>query len=179
MLIEEATCSLILSNSRVHPFRNFSLEACRLMPYFRAAVLAPCRVFESSNIAILPLVSPMYGLGLQGQKAQPTLAKDPRFVNRYRRLTVYDVLWGSCYDLLAPLSVAVPMLSAGKPVPHLRPCFHPQNWQSGEATGLIKTTIVPSPVVLPDGVNLLYLRNELFVRYQENVYYFTLDLPFL
>ena len=27
MLIEEATCSLILSNSRLHPFRNFSLEA--------------------------------------------------------------------------------------------------------------------------------------------------------
>jgi len=39
MLIEEATCSLILSNSRLHPFRNFSLEAFRLMPYFREAVL--------------------------------------------------------------------------------------------------------------------------------------------
>ena len=115
---------------------------------------------------------------LQGQKAQPLLAKDPRFANRYRRLTVYDVLWGSCYDLLAPLTVVTPMLSAGKPPPDLRPCFHPQNWRSGEATGLIKTTIVSSPVVLPDGVNLLYLRNEPIVLYQENVYCFAIDLPF-
>lgn len=116
---------------------------------------------------------------LQGQKTQPLLAKDPRFANRYRRLTVYNVLWGSCYDLLAPLSIVAPMLSASKPIPHLRPCFHPQNWRAGAATGLIKTTIVPSPVVLPDGDNLLYLRNELFVRYQENIYCFALDLPFL
>jgi hypothetical protein len=116
---------------------------------------------------------------LQGQKAQPLLAKDPRFANRYRRLTVYDVLWGSCYDLLVPLSVVVPMLSAGKPTPHLRPCFHPQNWRSGEATGLIKTNVVSSPIVLPDGDNLLSLRNELFIMYQESVSCFALDLPFL
>lgn len=116
---------------------------------------------------------------LQGQKAQPLLAQDPRFSDRYRRLTVYDVLWGSCYDLLAPLSLVAPMLSAGKPTPHLRPCFHPQNWRTGEAMGLIKTTIVPSSVVLHDGVNLLYLRNELFVTYQENVYGFAIELPFL
>jgi hypothetical protein len=115
---------------------------------------------------------------LQGQKAQPLLAKDPRFANRYRPLTVYDVLWGACYDLLAPLSLVAPMLSASKPAPHLRPCFHPQNWRSGEATGQIKTTIVPSPLVLPDGVNLLYLRNEPIVMYQEQVYYFAIDLPF-
>jgi hypothetical protein len=29
------------------------------------------------------------------------------------------------------------------------------------------------------GVNLLYLRNELFITYQEKVYCFTIDLPFL
>lgn len=116
---------------------------------------------------------------LQGQKAQPLLAQYPRFANRYHRLTVYDVLWGACYDLLLPLSAVVPMLSTNKLVTHLRPCFHPQNWQADEATGLTKTTIVSSPLVLPDGVNLLYLRNELFVMYQENVFWFALDLPFL
>lgn len=58
---------------------------------------------------------------LQGQKAQPLLAGNPRFANRYRRLTIYDVLFGSCYDLLAPLSVVAQKLFSDKSVQKLRP----------------------------------------------------------
>jgi hypothetical protein len=35
-------------------------------------------------------------LQLQAQRVQPRFAQHPRFAGRYRRLTVYDVLWGSC-----------------------------------------------------------------------------------
>jgi hypothetical protein len=101
---------------RLHAFQQYEQQIASL----------PNTVWEWARTFLLYMQ-------LQGQKAQPLLAQDPRFANRYRRLTVYDVLWGSCYDLLAPLSAVAPMLSAGKSAPHLRPCLHPQNWRGNRA----------------------------------------------
>ncbi len=115
----------------------------------------------------------------QGQRAQPVLARNRRLAERYHRLTIYDVLWGCCYDLLTPLSLAalhqVPDQRRADPLPFL----HYQAWQVGEATARINTTLVASQLLLPDGDRLAYLRNEVGIAYQEHIYSFTLDLPFL
>jgi hypothetical protein len=42
----------------------------------------------------------------RGQSERPFLARNRRLADRYRRLTVYSVLWGSCYDVLSPLAMA-------------------------------------------------------------------------
>lgn len=151
----------------------FPLRLKAFQQYERQIVCLPDTLWEWARTFLLYLQ-------LQGQKAQPLLARNPRFANRYRRLTIYDTLWGSCYDLLAPLSlVALSLLPAIKPVQNLRSCLQPQNWQAGEATSSIKTTLISSPLLLADGDNLLSLRNEVSIAYQEKIYRFTIELPFL
>ena len=118
-------------------------------------------------------------LQYQGQLAQPRLSRNRRLAERYHRLTVYDVLFGCCYDLLSPLSLAalqaIPDQSEHDPLPFLRY----QAWQAGEATARVNTTLVSSQLWLPGGDHLTYLRNEVSIAYQEHLYSFTLDLPFL
>ncbi len=114
----------------------------------------------------------------KGQSERPLLARNRRLADRYRRLTVYNVLRGSCYDVLSPLAIAAQRLfpeEKSDPIPFL----NPQVWQQGGASSIIKTTVVCSPVLLPDGSHVAYLRNEVHIAYREKAYQFTLDLPFL
>lgn len=118
-------------------------------------------------------------LQYQGQRAQPELARNRRLAARYHRLTLYDVLWGCCYDLLTPLSLgaleAIPDQASHDPLPF----FHYPAWQTGEAIARVTTTLVASQLLLPGGEPLAYLRNEVGIASQEHLYSFTLDLPFL
>lgn len=121
-------------------------------------------------------------LQFQGQRLQPRLAQvDPRFAQRYQRLTVYDVLFGACYDLLTPLSLAVAPTLLGKPFRRggILPCLEYSHWAAGAASSQIETTVIESALLLPGGDPMLYLRNEVTIVYQEHNYTFTLDLPFL
>ncbi len=115
---------------------------------------------------------------LYGQSKQPLLARNRRLADRYRRLTIYDVLCGSCYDFLAPLSIAAQKLfpeEKDDPVPFL----NPHVWQEGRASSRSETKLIHSPLFLPDGSRAVYLRNEIAIVYQEKAYQFTLDLPFI
>lgn len=118
-------------------------------------------------------------LQYQGQRAQPVLARNRRLAERYRRLTIYDVLFGCCYDLLTPLSLAAFQQLPDRPKQDPLPFLSYQTWQAGEATARITTTLVASQLLLPSGDHLAYLRNEVGISYQELLYSFTLDLPFL
>ncbi len=114
----------------------------------------------------------------RGQSERPFLARNRRLADRYRRLTIYDVLWGSCSDLLSPLAIAAQKLfpeEESDPIPFL----NPRVWQEERATSMIETTLMHSSVLLPDGSNVAYLRNEVHMAYREKAYQFTLDLPFL
>ncbi len=115
----------------------------------------------------------------QGQRAQPVLARNRRLAERYHRLTIYDVLWGCCYDLLTPLSLAAFQQLPDQPRHDPLPFLSYQAWQAGEATARITTTLVASHLLLPGGDHLVYLRNEVGIAYQEHFFSFTLDLPFL
>lgn len=113
-----------------------------------------------------------------GQKEQPLLATNHKLASRYRRLTIYDVLWGSCYDFLSPLSIVAQGLFPEEkrdPLPFLNPLV----WQERRATFKNETMLMHSPVLLPDGSNVAYLRNDAHIVYQQKEYQFTLDLPFL
>ena len=118
-------------------------------------------------------------LQYQGQRVQPVLARNQRLAERYRRLTTYDVLFGCCYDLLTPLSLAAFQQLPDKPKHDHLPFLSHQSWQAGEATARVNTTLVASQLLLPGGDPLTYLRNEVDIAYQEHLYSFTLDLPFL
>ena len=118
-------------------------------------------------------------LQFQGQRVQPVLARNRRLAERYHRLTIYDVLWGCCYDLLTPLSLAAFQQLPDQPRHDPLPFLSYQAWQAGEATARINTTLVASQLLLPGGDHLAYLRNEVGIAYQEHLYSFTLDLPFL
>jgi hypothetical protein len=115
----------------------------------------------------------------QGQRVQPVLARNRRLAERYHRLTIYDVLWGCCYDLLTPLSLAAFQQLPDQPRHDPLPFLSYQAWQAGEATARITTTLVASQLLLPGGDHLVYLRNEVGIAYQEHLFSFTLDLPFL
>ena len=118
-------------------------------------------------------------LQYQGQRVQLVLARNRRLAERYHRLTIYDVLFGCCYDLLTPLSLAafqqLPDRSGHDPLPFLSY----QAWQAGEATARVNTTLVASRLWLPGGDHPISLRNEVSIAYQEHLFSFTLDLPFL
>jgi len=118
-------------------------------------------------------------LQYQGQRVQPVLARNRRLAERYHRLTIYDVLFGCCYDLLTPLSLAAFQQLPDQPKHDPLPFLSYQAWQAGEATARITTTLVASQLLLPGGDHLAYLRNEVGISYQEHLYSFTLDLPFL
>ena len=118
-------------------------------------------------------------LQYQGQRVQPVLARNRRLAERYHRLTIYDVLFGCCYDLLTPLSLAALKAIPDQPEHDPLPFFHYRAWQAGEATARVTTTLVPSQLLLPGEDPLTYLRNEVGIAYQEQLYSFTLDLPFL
>jgi len=118
-------------------------------------------------------------LQYQGQRVQPVLARNRRLAERYHRLTIYDVLFGCCYDLLTPLSLAALQQLPDQPKHDPLPFLSYQAWQAGEATARITTTLVASQLLLPGGDHLAYLRNEVGISYQEHLYSFTLDLPFL
>jgi len=113
-----------------------------------------------------------------GQKQQLLFAKNRKLARRYRRLTIYDVLWGACYDFLSPLSIAAQGLFPEEkqdPLSFLNPLV----WQERRATFKKETLFVHSPVLLPDGSPVAYLRNDTHIVYQQKEYAFTLDLPFL
>ena len=120
---------------------------------------------------------------LQGQEVQPLLAKNRKLAERYHRLTIYDVLWGVCYDLLTPLSIAAPNLIPDKPLqdhwPEASSFLNYRRWQEGQVSSCIKTTLVRSSLLLPDGENVASLRSQVGITYHEKVYHFTIDLPFL
>ncbi len=118
-------------------------------------------------------------LQYQGQRAQPRLSRNRRLAERYRRLTIYNVLFGCCYDLLTPLSLAALPVIPDQPGHDPLPFLSYRAWQAGEATARVTTTLVPSQLLLPGGDQLIYLRNEVGIAYQEHLYSFTLDLPFL
>ena len=118
-------------------------------------------------------------LQFQGQRAQPVLARNRRLAERYHRLTIYDVLFGCCYDLLTPLSLAAFQQLPDRPKHDPLTFLSYQEWQAGEATAQINTTLVASHLLLPGGDRLAYLRNEVGIAYQEHLFSFTLDLPFL
>ena len=112
------------------------------------------------------------------QKEQPMLASNRRLANRYPRVTAYSMILGSCYDLLTPLSIAAQKRipeETSDPIPFL----NPQVWQEERASSITETTLVHSPVLLPDGSHVAYLRNSVRIVYQEKAHAFTLDLPFL
>lgn len=113
----------------------------------------------------------------QGQRMLPQIAQQPRWAARYHRLTLYDVLWGACYDLLTPLSLTCLEVMKNQSDHDRWPYLHYPKWQEGEARSRIGTTLVRSPLLLPDGEHLLYLRNVVAISYQEKIYCFTLDLP--
>ncbi len=106
----------------------------------------------------------------QGQRAQPVLARNRRLAERYHRLTIYDVLWGCCYDLLTPLSLAAFQQLPDQPRHDPLPFLSYQAWQAGEATARITTTLVASHLLLPGGDHLVYLRNEVGIAYQEHLF---------
>ncbi len=118
-------------------------------------------------------------LQFQGQRVQPVLARNRRLAERYHRLTIYDVLFGCCYDLLTPLSLAAFQQLPGRPEHDPLPFLSYQAWQAGEATARVNTTLVASRLWLPGGDRPLSLRNEVGITYQEHLFSFTLDLPFL
>ncbi len=118
-------------------------------------------------------------LQYQGQRAQPVLARSRQLAERYRRLTIYDVLFGCCYDLLTPLSLAALEPLPDQPDRDPLPFLSYRAWQAEEATARVTTSLVPSQLLLPGGDPLIYLRNEVGIAYQGHLYSFTLDLPFL
>ncbi|HLZ57660.1 MAG TPA: hypothetical protein VKR06_11985 [Ktedonosporobacter sp.] len=113
----------------------------------------------------------------QGQRMLSQLTQQPRWAARYHRLTLYDVLWGACYDLLTPLSLVALKVMQNQPDHDRWPYLHYLKWQTGEATSRIATTLARSSLLLPDGDHLVYLRNLVAISYQEKIYCFTLDLP--
>jgi hypothetical protein len=118
-------------------------------------------------------------LQFQGQRVQPELARNRRLAERYRRLTIYDVLFGCCYDLLTPLSLAAFLQLPDRPKHDPLPFLSYRAWRAGEATARVTTTLVASQLWLPGGDRPLSLRNEVGISYQEHLYSFTLDLPLL
>jgi hypothetical protein len=116
-------------------------------------------------------------LQFQGQRVLPRLVRYPRWAARYHRLTIYDVLFGACYGLLSPLAIAALLDPPEMPTPGPLPFLDCRKWKKGEATSQITTNLAASQLLLPDGDNLLYLRNEVAIRYQGKRYSFTLEFP--
>jgi hypothetical protein len=152
------------------------------------ATMFPVRemAFQNYEEQIAPLPDPLWEwartflLYIQRlrQEKQPVLARNRRLADRYRRVTVYSMMWDACYDLLAPLSIAAQHLFPEEqrdPIPFL----NPQVWREERVNAVTETTLVHSSLLLPDGSPVAYLRYSVRVVYKEKGHAFTLDLPFL
>jgi len=93
------------------------------------------------------------------------------------RLTVYDTLKDCTENFLTSLSLALVDFVEEKDDTFFA-FLNPRSWEEGRVTSRIETTYVPSSLWLPNGSNLLYLRNTVYLIGQEKTYWFRRDLPF-
>jgi hypothetical protein len=114
------------------------------------------------------------------------LGNSPEFIEELRtyygyyaeRITVNSLCSSACHYLLTLLGIAYQGQFNTNSVGYA-PFLDPHIWQQGKAAATTATRLLESPIILPDGHSILYLRNDLVVNFHGEEQRFSLDLPFI
>lgn len=95
-----------------------------------------------------------------------------------KRITVNMLCDSACHYLLTLLGIAQQGQFTRESIGYV-PYLDPQTWKRQEVSVSITTQIVHSPLLLPGGQRVPYLRNDLLIIYRGEQQRFSLDLPFI
>lgn len=140
------------------------------LAHFEQIEQLPDAVWEWARFFVLFLTSRV-------QAVHPLVDRDPKLHGRFYRITIKTLCEPTCYTLLTPLAMAAHHLFDEKN-PQILPVFTPSVWQQGKIIAHMRTNLVSSGILLPDGNLARALHHEIAIDHQETHRQFTVHIPF-
>jgi hypothetical protein len=110
----------------------------------------------------------------QLEQSEWEIQSHPELEKRFARVNLLGLVNISCFLLLYMLA----MLHKGVS-PHIQAHLHPQAWLNGEATAIIQTSPVRTPLLQPNGLPIHHLLINVTVSYRNNPWNFSFTLPYI